>query len=174
MIKVYVEELGTYNMGISVGKWVEVSNFDSELEKIFEEAVSEITNLNYQGSFVPEEYEIVDYECEVDINLYNIYQDIESLKYLDSLLNESSDYEIKVMNYMLENGYDLKQITQDSIYEVQVYNDWDEAVEDFIEIFLDVPNDSKVYNYLDYKKVQTDLEYEGYLEINDNVFKDWN
>lgn len=174
MIRVYIEELGTYNMGISVGKWVEVSNFDSELEKIFEEAISEIANLKYNGSFVPEEYEIVDYECEVDINLYNIYQDIESLKYLDSLLNESSDYEIKVMNYMLENGYDLKQITQDSIYEVQIYNDWDEAVEDFIEIFLDVPNDSKVYNYLDYKKVQTDLEYEGYCEIGGNVFKDWN
>lgn len=174
MIRVYVQELGTYNMGVSVGKWVDVSDFDNQLEKIFEEAVLAVSEINYRGNFTPEEYEIVDYECDADINLYNIYQDIESLKYLDNLLNESSDYEIKIIGYMLENGYDLKQINQDTIYEVQIYNDWDEAVEDFIEIFLDVPSDSKVYNYMDYDKVQRDLEYEGYCEVGGNVFRDWN
>ena len=35
-----------------------------------------------------EEYEIVDWECEVDIDLKNIYQDIDKLQTINDLLNE--------------------------------------------------------------------------------------
>ncbi|MEA3354052.1 MAG: hypothetical protein U9Q33_09580 [Campylobacterota bacterium] len=41
---------------------------------------------------------------------------------------------------------------------MQVYSDWDSAVEDFIEVFLDVPEDSKVYSYIYYDKIQRDHE----------------
>lgn len=175
-IRVYVQELGSYNMGLSVGKWIEVSEFDTQLEKLFEEAVLAITGLSLVGNFVPvaEEYEIVDYETDYDINLDSIYQDIEQMKYMDTLLSNATDYEIKVISYMLDNGYDIKQINSDSIYEVYMYDNWDEAVEDFIEVFLDVPEDSKVHSYIDYDKVQRDLEYEGYCEVGGSVFRDWN
>ncbi len=64
---------------------------------------------------------------------------------MDTLLSEATDYEVKIISYMLENGYDAKEITHDSIY---VYSNWDEAVEDFVELFLEVPSDSKILSSL--------------------------
>ena len=47
MIKIYVQELATYNNAISVGRWIEVSEFDSELESLFEEATEALKEHGY-------------------------------------------------------------------------------------------------------------------------------
>ena len=170
MIKVYVQELATYNNCCGVGKWINIDNFDIELDELYIEATQVLKNEGYYYGVDAEEYEIFDWECEADINLNSIYQDTDTLKKLNELLLECDDTEIQVIAYLLDNGYSIKQIDRDKINEVRVYDSWDEAIEEYIEYFLCIESDSTIYNYIDYSKIQRDLEIENYCESNGKIY----
>jgi len=170
MIQVYVQELATYNNGIGVGKWLDIDNFDTELEELYEEATEALKEHGFYYGVDAEEYEIFDYECEAPINLKNIYQDIDTLKQLNELLLECDNSEIQAIDYLMDEGYDIKQIDRDKINEVRVFESWDEVVEDFIEYYLCIDDSNTVYFYLDYSKIQNNLEIEGYSEYDGKIF----
>lgn len=166
MIQVYVQELTTYNNAIGVGRWIDVDNFDAELKDLLNEATNVLKEEGYYYGVECEEWEIVDYECEVDIDLKNIYQDIDTLKELNDLLLELNDTEIKVVGFLLDEEFSLDQIDKDKIEEVRVFESWDDAIDEFIEFYLCIDDGSSIHSYLDYSKIQRDLEIEGYCENN--------
>lgn len=170
MIQVYVQELATYNNGIGVGKWINVDSFESELEELLEEATEALKEHGYYYGVDAEEWEIFDYECEANIDIKNFYQDIETLKKLNDILLECDETQIKIIDYLLDEGYGVDQLDSDLISEVFIYESWDYAIEDFIEHFLCIENNSNVYTYLDYEKIQRDLEIEGYSEYDGQIF----
>lgn len=172
MIQIYIQELATYNNAVGVGKWINVEDFDSEILKLLEEATVVLKDNKFHYGVDAEEYEIVDWECEIDINLNSIYQDIDKLKELNELLTELNKDEIDKLRFLFDcNGLDVKDIDRDTFDDVYTYSDWDEAIEEFIEYFLEVPEDSKIYNYLDYSSVQRDLEIDGYTEYDNKIYK---
>lgn len=172
MIQIYIQELATYNNAIPVGKWINVEEFETEILKLFEEATVVLKDNNFHYGVDAEEYEIVDWECEIDINLNSIYQDIDKLKELNELLTELNKDELDKLRFLFDNnGLDAKDIESDTFDNVYTYNDWDEAIEEFIEYFLEVPDDSKVYTYIDYSMVQRDLEIDGYTEYDNRIYK---
>lgn len=172
MIQIYIQELATYNNAVGVGKWINVEDFDTEIIKLFEEATVVLKDNNYHYGVDAEEYEIMDYECEIDINLNRIYRDIDKLKALNELLIELNQDELEKFQYLFNNeGLDIEEIDNDTFDSVYIYSEWDEAVEEFIEYFLEVPDDSKIYNYLDYSSIQRDLEMDGYIEYNSKIYK---
>ena len=172
MIQIYIQELATYNSAVGVGKWINVEDFDSEIKALFEEATEVLKNEDLYYGVDAEEYEIVDWECEVDIDLKNIYQDIDKLQTINDLLNELDQDEIDKLGYLLDIGCDITDITIDTLENVWSNSDWDEAVEEFIEYALDIPIDSKIYNYIDYDKIQRDLEIDGYTEYNGKIYRE--
>lgn len=174
MIKVYVQELATYNNAVGVGKWVDVENFEDEVESLYEEATEILKEHGYHNGNDAEEYEIVDWECEEDISLNNIYQNIEALKELNELLMNSSKDDIKKISFLMEEGYDINQLDSDSLENVFIYEDWDTTIDEFIEYYLQVPTDGVIVNYIDYDKIQRDLEMDGYVEYDSRVYKNVN
>jgi len=172
MIQIYIQELATYNNAVGVGKWINVEDFDSEIKALFIEATEVLKSEDLYYDLDAEEYEIVDWECEVDIDLKNIYQDIDKLQTLNDLLNELDQNEIDKLGYLLDIGCDITDITIDTLENVWSNSDWDEAVEEFIEYALDIPIDSKIYNYIDYDKIQRDLEIDGYTEYNGKIYRE--
>jgi len=172
MIQIYIQELATYNNAVPVGKWINVEDFETEILKLFEEATVVLKDNNFHYGVDAEEYEIVDWECEVDINLNSIYQDIDKLKELNELLSNLNPHELDKLRFLFDmNGMDVKDIDNDTFDNVYTYDDWDEAIEEFIEYFLEVPDDSKVYGYIDYSAVQRDLEIDGYTEYDNKIYK---
>ena len=172
MIQIYIQELATYNNAVGVGKWINVEDFDSEIKALFEEATEVLKSEDLYYGVDAEEYEIVDWECEVDIDLKNIYQDIDKLQTINDLLNELDQDEIDKLGYLLDIGCDITDITIDTLENVWSNSDWDEAVEEFIEYGLDIPVDGKIYNYIDYDKIQRDLEIDGYTEYNNKIYRE--
>lgn len=69
MIKVYIQELATYNNGVGVGRWADIDDFDRQLEELFDEATQVLKNNGYYFGVDAEEYEIVDWECDENLNL---------------------------------------------------------------------------------------------------------
>ena len=171
MIQIYIQELSTYNNAVGIGKWINVEDFETEIKSLLEEATIILKEHSFYYGVDAEEFEIVDWECDIDINLNSIYQDIDKLKELNELLKELNQSDINKLRFMLNDGYDIKDIDSDSFDNIYTYNDWDEAVEEFIEYFLEVPEDSKIYGYIDYLAIQRDLEIDGYIEFDNNIYK---
>jgi hypothetical protein len=174
MIKVYVQELATYNNAVGVGKWVDVENFENEVESLYEEATEVLKEHGYHNGNDAEEYEIFDWDCEVDINLNYVYQDIEALKELNELLINVSKEDIKKISFLMDSGYGINQIDSDSLENVYIYEDWNTAIDEFIEYYLEIPTDGVIINYIDYEKIQNDLEMDGYMEHDDKIYKNVN
>lgn len=174
MIKVYVQELATYNNAVGIGKWVDVENFENEVESLYEEATEVLKEHGYHNGNDAEEYEIFDWDCEVDINLNYVYQDIEALKELNELLINASKEDIKKISFLMDSGYGINQIDSDSLENVYIYEDWNTAIDEFIEYYLEIPTDGVLINYIDYEKIQNDLEMDGYMEHDDKIYKNVN
>lgn len=171
MIRVYVEELSTYNNGIAIGEWFVIStitNFNKDLSKLFEKASLKLQSLNYPYTKC-EEYEIVDYESDLDVDLSQIYKNIKALVALDKLIVSCNEYELKIIAFLLDEGYKVSEI-EAKREEVQVFEDWDEVTTFFIEEICQVSNDDLIYNYISDDKIQRDLAISGYKEYRGNIF----
>ena len=71
-------------------------------------------------------------------------------------------------------GYSIDQIDDEALDGIISYENWDTAIEDFIENFLEVPENSAIYVYIDYDKVQRDLEIDRYVEFKGTIFANFN
>ena len=71
-------------------------------------------------------------------------------------------------------GYSIDQIDDEALDGIISYENWDAAIEDFIENFLEVPENSAIYVYIDYDKVQRDLEIDRYVEFKGTIFANFN
>ena len=100
------------------------------------------------------------------------HSNIDKLQTLNELLNELDQNEIDKLGYLFDIGCDITDITADTLENVYSNDNWDEAVEEFIEYGLDIPVDGKIYNYIDYDKIQRDLEIDGYTEYNNKIYRE--
>lgn len=171
MIRVYVEELLTYNSGIAIGGWFTIStmaNFKNDLSKLFERASLKLQSLNYAYTKC-EEYEIVDYESDIDIDLSQVYTNIRTLIALNDLLTNSNNQEQEIIAFLLHNGHKVSEI-ETKKEEVKVFEDWEEVTTFFIEEVCQVSNEHLIYNYIDDNKIQRDLALSGYVEYKGKIF----
>jgi len=174
MIQIYVQELSTYNSAIGVGEWMSVDEFDTKVPELMKRATEVLIENKLFNGYEAEEYEILDWECDVDINLDSIYGDIETLKELNELLKDSTESDIKKISFLMAEGYSVKDL-KDAIDEIYYYEDWDAACEEFVDLYLQIHEDEKVYSYIDFSKVQRDLEYSGeFSEYNGEVYARFN
>lgn len=179
----YVTNLGKYNEGALIGRWVDFPTTPEEMQQVFTEI-----GINEQY----EEYFITDYDCEIT-GLTDCFGEYENLSMLNFVANKI--IECRILVEELEGMLELGEHTGDSIelihllenrdcfwYIPDVENDYDLGY-----YYLDVEgalyelqkNHSVLANYFDYEAYGRDIRFDeggiftssgGYITRNGNSF----
>ena len=161
MIRIYLTNLGKYNEGELVGKWVDLpttNGFDEHLEEIG-------INEKY------EEWFITDYETDIDGLEIGEYSNIEELDELAVILENLQDYDKEVVEALISEGYTLENAL-DKKDDCMIYyncNDMEDVAREYIEqcgLLNDVSD--ILQNYFDFEAYGRDMSYEGQFVFTSN------
>lgn len=154
MIKGFITNLGKYNEGCLMGKWINFPIDEEELEKVYDEIG------------INEEYEEIfftDWECEIDCDLSE-YENIEEVNELAERLEEIEMHDdLEKLEAIMEAGYNIYAALEemdDAIY----YSGYtlEEVAEELVNECYDLPEFA--LRYFDYEAFARDLNYDGYTE----------
>lgn len=157
-VKVWVGNLGKYNEGNLVGRWIELPIDEDDLEKVLESIG--IDNEEYEEIF------IADYDLPFDSQELGEYTSIERLNEIAERYEDLSEYEKEVFNeissdFNLDEAFD---IVEDGDY--MIYSDCDDMGDvamQYVEetgLLDNVPGD--LVDYFDYQSYGRDMENNGY------------
>lgn len=176
MLKVFITNLGKYNEGELVGKWVELPVYDDELAEILDEIQICHDDVKYYNSVgVPyEEIFISDYECDDIPELkINEFDSIDKLNELEEDLEDLSKEEIDAINIIVNEGDTVEEamrIVNADNYRIyyDCYNMTDVAYIVVEECgYLD--NAPEILSrYFDYETFGRDLNFEGHYYFGDD------
>ena len=153
--RVFITNLGKYNEGELVGKWLDLPCDDIE---------SELASIGVADDSQYEEYFITDYENDWDYPV----DEYEDLWQLNELAEKIADVDEKgdgdwLAAYMEAQGGDLEYALDnydDSTFYPEM--DLEDVAHDIIEECYDLPEIAE--RYFDYKAFARDLGYDGYTE----------
>ena len=165
-MKIALTNLGKYNEGYLIYKWLELPATDDEIKAAMDEIG---INERY------EEWFITDYECSyLQIGEYD---SIDELNEIAEALDDLDDYEKDIVKVLLDEGYDLDEaleIKDDCI----VWSDCDDMADVAYQMYEegllgDIPE--HLVNYIDWEAYGRDLSFEaqfiesksfnGYIEV---------
>lgn len=151
--RVFITNLGKYNEGELVGKWLDLpcADLDAELAEI---GVAPGTQY--------EEYFITDYENSWNYVVHE-YDSLVKLNELAERIEEVECDEEHIAAYIEATGYDLEYDLDN--YENSVfYHDMDleDVAYSIVEECYDLPEIAQ--RYFDYEAFARDLGYDGYVE----------
>ncbi|MBQ8028154.1 MAG: antirestriction protein ArdA [Clostridia bacterium] len=153
MIKIYLTNLGKYNEGYLVGKWVELPATDEELEA----AKKEIGINQFY-----EEWFITDYESDIEGLEVNEYASISELNELAEELEQLDEFYLQIVGGLLMNGQSLREAI-DNIDNCYIYfdcSDMSDVARAYVEetgMFEGVPEN--ITDYFDYAALGRDLSF---------------
>ena len=161
MLKGFITNLGKYNEGILQGEWIDFPISEDELEEVLERI-----GINEEY----EEFFFTDWECEVDIDALDAYEDIDAINELAENLEEFERYdEIDKLEAIME-------ATGDNIFDAITYMDdavfysgytLEEVAEEIVSDCYDLPEIA--LRYFDYEAFARDLSFDGYTETDFGV-----
>lgn len=166
MLRIYLTNLGKYNEGMLVGKWVDLPVSEEELSKVFK-------HIGINDEY--EEYFITDYESDIDGLKVGEYENIDDLNELAEALEDLGSEEENVLSVMLEDGCTFEEALEkikDCDY--RIYYNCDSMEDVAYQVveesgLLDgVPE--RVARYFDYASYGRDLEIEGTFYQVDNDY----
>lgn len=157
-VKVWVGNLGKYNEGNLVGRWIKLPIDEDDLEKVLESIG--IDNEEYEEIF------IADYDLPFDSKELGEYTSIERLNEIAERYNDLKEDEKEVFNeissdFKLNEAFD---IVEDGDY--MIYSDCDDMGDvamQYVEetgLLDNVPGD--LVDYFDYQSYGRDMEINGY------------
>lgn len=168
MFRVFITNLGKYNEGELVGKWLDLpcEDIESELASI---GVSEEPDENGNSY---EEYFITDYENDYGYKVGE-YDSLDDLNEIAEELENLDEYEKEVVNAFIENGSDIEEALdglRDGDYMVfSNCSDMTDVAYQYIEetgLLNDIPEGLR--NYFDYEAYGRDMSFEGTFIFTDN------
>lgn len=168
MFRVFITNLGKYNEGELVGKWLDLpcEDIESELASI---GVSDEPDEN--GNYY-EEYFITDFENDYNYKVGE-YDSLDNLNEIAEELENLDDYDREVVNAFIENGFDIEEALdglRDGDYMVfSNCSDMTDVAYQYIEetgLLNDIPKGLR--NYFDYKAYGRDMSFEGTFIFTDN------
>jgi antirestriction protein len=104
MISIYITNLGKYNEGELVGKWLELPYLDEELDNI-------LTSIGINAQY--EEYLITDIECQITTisKVIGEYSNIHNINELAKKVLKLDEYEIRKFSAIAENeDYNIEEL----------------------------------------------------------------
>ena len=154
-IKVWVGNLGKYNEGDLVGRWIELPIDDEDLEKVLESIG--IDNEEYEETF------IADYDVPFNSSNLGEYTPIEELNEIAERYEDLSEYEKEVFDILTDEYSSLDEcfdIVEDGDYLVyEDCDDMEDVAREYVKetgLLNDIP--SSIAEYFDYKKYGENLE----------------
>ena len=156
MLKIFLTNLGKYNEGLLVGRWVELPCYDLEAEL---EAIG-------VGAVPYEEYFITDYESDFGIEVGE-YDNIDELNELAEELEALDECEQEAVKAYIElESNDVREANKGrcAFYS---NTDLDTLAVEEVEAW-DLPDIA--LRYFDWEAYKRDMELNGYTEINGGVF----
>lgn len=156
-VKVFLTNLGKYNEGQLIGKWVEMPIDEDELEEVLE---SIGINEEY------EEFFITDYEAPFKIGEYDSIESInEKIEAYEDALESVCDED--ALEALLDEGYSLDEIVG---YDYCIHynvNDMSDIAYNYVNECYNV-DEMPLGNYIDYEALGRDMGYERtYIFYND-------
>ena len=159
-MKAYITNLGKYNEGCLVGKWIDFpideDDFASELESI---GVKENT--------MYEEWFITDYDCSL-FDMYDAFGEYPNIDDINEVAEALEDHEseftalMEVCSYTDALGY--LESENYTFYEGMTLED---VAYEFVEECYNLPEIAQ--RYFDYKAFARDLSFDGYSETSNGV-----
>ena len=156
MIKLYIANLGKYNEGELVGKWLELPMDMEDFQENFLPSIL-IDNIQY------EEYAIHDYETDIEGLTINEYDNIEELNEIAELYDNLEGYEQKTVSAVIEWSYYGGNGVKEAIENVDNFN-----------LMENITNDKEYGDYI----LENDLMGEipenlvGYIDW-ESIGRDW-
>lgn len=148
-VKVFLTNLGKYNEGQLIGKWVEMPIYEDELEEVLEDI-----GINEEY----EEFFITDYEAPFKINKFDSIESInEEIEAYEDALEKV--YDECALEALLDEGYSLDEITR---YDYCIHynvNDMSDIAYNYVNECYNV-NELPLGNYIDYEALGRDMGYE--------------
>lgn len=168
MFRVFITNLGKYNEGELIGKWLDLPCEDAE-EELASIGVSDEPDEN--GIYY-EEYFITDYENDYGYKVGE-YDSLEELNEIAEELENLDEYDREVVNAFIENGSDIEEAL-DGLRggDYMVFSncsDMTDVAYQYIEetgLLNDVPETLR--NYFDYEAYGRDMSFEGTFIFTDN------
>ena len=158
-IKLFITNLGKYNEGELIGKWITlpIDDLDEVLEEI---------GINEEY----EEYFITDYETNVAGLDIGEYDDIDMLNDIAEQIERLDDDEIEIIDAFLQEGYNFEYAV-DNMDDVIIYPDCSDMTDvayeyvDETGLLDSIPDNLQCY--FDYESFGRDMGYEGQFVFTD-------
>lgn len=158
MMKIFLTNLGRYNEGALIGKWVELPCDD---------LTAELEEIGVADGTAYEEYVITDWECDIQGLEISEYSNINALNEMAEKLEDVDNLEL-VSALMEEFGYDLDEAIEraDDVFYLQLdkdtYNDEENLAYTYIDSIgsLECAVGSNIDIYFDYEAFGRDLQYD--------------
>ena len=169
MLKIYVTNLGKYNEGFLIGKWLELPATEEEIEKTLEEIG--ISDEPDENGIYYEEYFITDYETDMDGLKVSEYSNIDDLNELAETIDDLDEDEKEIVNAIIGEGYSLEDAI-DKKDDVMIYyncSNMEQVAEDYAEqvgLLNDIPESLRYY--FDFEAYGRDMSFEGHFVFTDS------
>lgn len=161
MLKGFITNLGKYNEGILQGEWIDFPISEEELEKVLE-----CIGINEQY----EEFFFTDWECEIDLDSLNEFEDIDAINELAENLEEFERYD------EMDKLKAIMEATGDNVFDAITYMEdaafycgytLEEVAEELVSECYNLPEFA--LRYFDYEAFARDLSFDGYTETDFGV-----
>ena len=169
MLKIYVTNLGKYNEGFLIGKWLELPATEEEIEKTLEEIG--ISDEPDENGIYYEEYFITDYETDMDGIKVSEYSNIDDLNELAETIDDLDEDEKEIVNASMGEGYSLEDAIEKKDDVMIYYNcsNMEQVAEDYAEqvgLLNDIPESLRYY--FDFEAYGRDMGFEGHFVFTDS------
>lgn len=180
-IKIYVANLGAYNRGCLVGKWLGLPMDEDELQEEIEDILHGEEAQKTQSEYdCDEEVAIHDYECDIEGFEIGEYESIRELNEAAEAIGRLHTYQQDILEAILEwdaSYFRSLQGAVDSVDDCHLYHGV-ETLEDLGYYVVDeglfgqeIP--SSLYSYIDFEAIGREWDMDtqggfttkGYLEI---------
>lgn len=145
-VKIFLTNLGKYNEGCLIGKWVEMPINEDELKEVLE-------SIGIDKEY--EEFFITDYEAPFKIGEYDSIETInEKIEAYEDALEKVGDED--ALQALLDEDYNLDEIDN---YDYCIYynvNDMSDIAYDYVSGAYNI-DELKLGNYIDYELLGSDM-----------------
>lgn len=157
MLRIYLTNLGKYNDGELIGKWIDLPISNEELTEVKQEI-----GLN---KFY-EEYFITDFDCDIQGFMVNEYDTVSELNSIAETLEDLSEQETETISALLEDGYSIDEAIRmvDDVMFFYDCQDMEDVAYQYCEecgILDNIPDHLR--NYFDYEAYGRDMGFEGHF-----------
>ena len=168
MMNIALTNLGKYNEGELIYKWVTLPATDEEIEAAKKEIG--ISDEPDEAGRYYEEWFITDYEC--DYMRIGEYDNIDELNEIAETVENLDDWERDIVKALIDEGYGLEEAIT-TAPDCIVYNDCDDMADVAYRMYEegilgDIPE--HLINYIDWDAYGRDLSYDGHWIATDNGY----